>query len=110
MRFRQEAQSAARMAHPTIVRVFDAGSTVQVSWTQQSCPSGQTLSGYTITVSGGSIQGSSNPGQTSVGPGQTSVSVQVANTPGSNLAADFLYFCGQLSSPSSPTSTFQIQQ
>ena len=24
MRFRQEAQSAARMAHPTIVRVFDA--------------------------------------------------------------------------------------
>jgi len=24
-RFRQEAQSAARMAHPTIVRVFDAG-------------------------------------------------------------------------------------
>ncbi|GAA2446611.1 Stk1 family PASTA domain-containing Ser/Thr kinase [Agromyces soli] len=25
MRFRQEAQSAARMAHPTIVRVFDAG-------------------------------------------------------------------------------------
>ena len=25
MRFRQEAQSAARMAHPTIVRVFDEG-------------------------------------------------------------------------------------
>ena len=25
MRFRQEAQSAARMAHPTIVRVYDAG-------------------------------------------------------------------------------------
>lgn len=25
MRFRQEAQSASRMAHPTIVRVFDAG-------------------------------------------------------------------------------------
>lgn len=25
MRFRQEAQAAARMAHPTIVRVFDAG-------------------------------------------------------------------------------------
>ena len=24
-RFRQEAQAAARMAHPTIVRVFDAG-------------------------------------------------------------------------------------
>ncbi len=88
----------------------DAGSTVQVSWTQQSCPSGQTLSGYTITVSGGSIQGSSNPSQTSVGPGQTSVSVQVANTPGSTFATDFLYFCGQLSSPSSPTSTFQIQQ
>src|SRR5690606_13872897 len=25
IRFRQEAQAAARMAHPTIVRVFDAG-------------------------------------------------------------------------------------
>ena len=35
MRFRQEAQSAARMAHPTIVRVFDAGEETIVD------PSGQ---------------------------------------------------------------------
>ena len=29
-RFRQEAQASARMAHPTIVRVYDAGEDVTV--------------------------------------------------------------------------------
>lgn len=40
MRFRQEAQSAARMAHPTIVRVFDAGeeTVVDASGTEVQLP------------------------------------------------------------------------
>jgi serine/threonine-protein kinase len=107
-------QPATPSSGPTVNGAVDgdvkAGANVQVSWEAQQCPAGQTLSGYTVTVSGGAIQGSGDPSSTSVGPGQTSVSVTVADTPGQNMTARFLYFCGQLSSPDSPTSTFTITE
>ena len=107
-------QPATPSSGPTVNGAVDgdveAGANVQVSWEAQQCPAGQTLSGYTVTVSGATIQGSGDPSSTSVGPGQTSVSVTVADTPGQNMTARFLYFCGQLSSPDSPTSTFTITE
>ena len=78
---------------------------VTVNWTAQTCPAGQTLSGYEVSVTGDATV----PNNPVFGPGTTSASVNVNNTPGGSFDVTFRYFCGQLDSPFSPALTVDIQ-
>ena len=78
---------------------------ITVNWTAQSCPAGQTLSGYEVSVTGDATV----PNNPVFGPGTTSASVNVNNTPGGSFDVTFRYFCGQLDSPFSPALTVDIQ-
>jgi serine/threonine-protein kinase len=78
---------------------------ITVNWTAQSCPAGQTLSGYEVAVTGDA----SVPNNPVFGPGTTSAQVNVNNTPGGSFDVTFRYFCGQLDSPFSPALTVDIE-
>lgn len=79
---------------------------ISVSWPAQTCPAGQTLSGYEVSVTGDA----SVPNNPVFGPGTTSAQVNVNNTPGGSFDVTFRYFCGQLDSPFSPALTVEIEQ
>ncbi|GAA4368651.1 protein kinase domain-containing protein [Agromyces bauzanensis] len=79
---------------------------ITVSWNVQSCPSGQTLSGYEVAVTGDA----SVPNNPVFGPGTTSAQINVDDAPGGSFDVTFRYFCGQLDSPFSPALTVQIEQ
>jgi eukaryotic-like serine/threonine-protein kinase len=78
---------------------------ITVNWTSQSCPAGQTLSGYEVAVTGDATV----PNNPVFGPGTTSAQVNVTNTPGGSFNVTFRYFCGQLDSPFSPALTVNIE-
>lgn len=78
---------------------------VTVNWTAQTCPAGQTLSGYEVSVTGDATV----PNNPVFGPGTTSAQVNVNNTPGGSFDVTFRYFCGQLDSPFSPALTVGIE-
>ena len=78
---------------------------ITVSWTTQSCPAGQTLSGYEVSVTGDATV----PNNPVFGPGTTSAQVNVNNTPGGSFDVTYRYFCGQLDSPFSPALTVDIE-
>lgn len=78
---------------------------VTVNWDAQSCPAGQTLSGYEVAVTGDATI----PNNPVFGPGTTSAQVNVNNTPGGSFDVTFRYFCGQLDSPFSPALTVDIE-
>ena len=78
---------------------------ITVSWTAQSCPAGQTLSGYEVSVTGDATV----PNNPVFGPGTTSAQVNVNNTPGGSFDVTYRYFCGQLDSPFSPALTVDIE-
>ena len=76
------------------------GTLVTVTWTDQSCPSGQTLSGYEVLAEGG---GTLSPPPT----GAESNSTQV--TAGeSDFTVKLRYFCGQVSSEYSPAASVEV--
>ncbi|TFC94800.1 MULTISPECIES: serine/threonine-protein kinase [Cryobacterium] len=76
-----------------------AGTQVTASWTAQSCPSGQTLSGYEVVADGAA----ESPGP--VGPDATSTTITAGPDAGT-FTVKFRYICGQASSdysaPSNP--------
>jgi eukaryotic-like serine/threonine-protein kinase len=78
---------------------------ITVNWTAQTCPAGQTLSGYEVSVTGDATV----PNNPVFGPGTTSAQVNVNNTPGGSFDVTFRYFCGQLDSPFSPALTVGIE-
>ena len=78
---------------------------ITVNWTAQSCPAGQTLSGYEVAVTGDA----SVPNNPVFGPGTTSAQINVNNTPDGSFDVTFRYFCGQLDSPFSPALTVDIE-
>ena len=78
---------------------------ITVNWSAQSCPAGQTLSGYEVSVTGDATV----PNNPVFGPGTTSAQVNVNNTPGGSFDVTFRYFCGQLDSPFSPALTVNIE-
>ncbi|QTX06030.1 protein kinase domain-containing protein [Agromyces archimandritae] len=74
------------------------GSQVRVSWPAQSCPAGQSLSGYQVNVSAGSAPAP-------VGPTTTELSF---DAPDQDFEVSFMYYCGKLSSPNSPTTSVTV--
>jgi serine/threonine-protein kinase len=78
---------------------------ITVNWPVQSCPAGQTLSGYEVAVTGDATV----PNNPVFGPGTTSAQINVNNTPGGSFQVTYRYFCGQLDSPFSPALTVDIE-
>ncbi|MBC7442404.1 MAG: serine/threonine-protein kinase [Ramlibacter sp.] len=91
-----DAPTAAPTVAPATVA---AGGTVTATWTAQSCPSGQTLSGYEVVAEG---QDAVSPGP--VGPDATTATIKAGPAAG-NFTVKFRYFCGQAESPWSVSST-----
>jgi serine/threonine-protein kinase len=75
------------------------GGTVTYNWTAQSCPAGQTLAGYKLEATGGAVA-SANPTAATV----TTATVTAGAAPGP-VTVKFLYYCGQVASGWSPSST-----
>lgn len=99
------APSAPSSAPTTNTNPAEPGSQITVNWTAQSCPAGQTLSGYEVSVTGDA----SVPNNPVFGPGTTSAQVNVSDAPGGSFDVTFRYFCGQLDSPFSPALTVDIK-
>jgi len=94
-----EAPSTAPTATPVTVA---AAGTVTATWTAQSCPSGQTLSGYEVLVEGnGATVTSANP---------TTADVLTATiTAGTgDFTVKYRFFCGQVQSAYSPAATVTV--
>ncbi|MGX5696033.1 protein kinase domain-containing protein [Agromyces soli] len=94
------APSAAPTVTPSSVK---AGQSFEVSWPAASCPAGQTLSGYAITVSGPAAQPSP------VAADVTKVTISTNADATDKVTITYNYFCGQLSSPESPAATVFIE-
>ncbi len=90
------APSAAPTVDPSEV---ESGGLVKVTWPAQTCPAGQTLSGYEVSVTGDAVPPSP------VGATTTSVNVQAGTQP---FEVTYRYFCGQLDSPFSPAAPVTI--
>jgi serine/threonine-protein kinase len=90
------APSAAPTVDPQEV---ESGGLVTVTWPAQTCPAGQTLSGYEVSVTGDAVPPSP------VGATTTSVNVQAGTQP---FEVTYRYFCGQLDSPFSPAAPVTI--
>ncbi|MDY7542146.1 serine/threonine-protein kinase [Cryobacterium sp. 5B3] len=75
------------------------GGTVTYTWAAQSCPAGQTLAGYKLEATGGAVA-SANPTPADV----TTATVTAGAAPGP-VTVKFLYYCGQVASGWSPSST-----
>lgn len=78
------------------------GATVRVNWPAQSCPAGQTLSGYELQASNGAT-----PPSAVLPAGTTNTVVTAPNTPG-QFQLTFLYYCGEFGSPASPATTITV--
>lgn len=99
------APSAPSSAPTTDTNPAEAGSQVTVKWSAQTCPAGQTLSGYEVAVTGDA----SVPNSPVFGPGTTSAQIDVADTPNGSFEVTYRYFCGQLDSPYSPPLSVDIK-
>jgi serine/threonine-protein kinase len=95
------APSAAPTVTPSSVK---AGKSFDVSWPAASCPAGQTLSGYAITVNGPATQPSP------VAADVTKVTIATNDDATGQITVTYNYFCGQLSSPESPAATVTIEE
>ncbi|HSP51962.1 MAG TPA: protein kinase, partial [Cryobacterium sp.] len=86
-------------AAPTVTPASVAsGAEVTATWAAQSCPSGQTLSGYEVVAEGAA----ESPGP--VGPDATSTKITAGPGAGT-FTVKFRYFCGQVESAYSGSST-----
>lgn len=86
------------LAPTTSASTVVTGDTVEINWSAQSCPSGQTLSGYEAAIATGDATiTSSNPTSADV----TKVTVTAGTT---NFTVKVRYFCGQVESGWSPDS------
>ncbi|THG32669.1 serine/threonine protein kinase [Glaciibacter flavus] len=80
---------------PTTVKAGVASATI--AWEAQSCPAGQTLSGYNLTVTG---QGATNV-QADATPNGSRTATFTAGPKDSTFTATLVYQCGSVASPAS---------
>ncbi len=83
---------------------FAPGADVTITWAAQSCPSGQTLSGYNVEASG---NGAAIKVQDQSAGGSRTAVITAGTGP---FSVTFSYFCGQLGSPSSPALEVDVQE
>ncbi|MET0887337.1 MAG: PASTA domain-containing protein, partial [Mycetocola sp.] len=83
---------------------FAPGSDVKVTWPAQSCPAGQTLSGYKIAVSG---EGAAISVEDTSANGSRSAVITAGSAP---FSVTFQYFCGEFASPASPALDVDVQE
>lgn len=93
------APGSAPTVNPSSV---EPGKSFEVSWPAASCPAGQTLSGYAVTVNGPATQPSP------VAANVTKVTIATNADATGEVTVTYSYFCGQLSSPQSPSATVTI--
>ncbi|MFF2272597.1 protein kinase [Agromyces sp. NPDC058136] len=96
---------AAPGSAPTVTPAeVKPGASFVVKWPAAQCPAGQTLSGYQVNVDGPAA--AAPP----LGAGATNVTITVNAdaADGDTVNVSYLYFCGQLSSPASPTATVTV--
>ncbi|WP_082468132.1 protein kinase domain-containing protein [Leifsonia sp. Leaf264] len=79
-----------------------ANTDVTVKWDTQSCPAGQTLSGYNVAVSGATLKVQDQT------PGGTRTAVITSGDAGSSFQVTLQYFCGQIDSPISDPLTVNV--
>nr|WP_056170007.1 protein kinase [Leifsonia sp. Leaf325] len=80
-----------------------ANTDVTVTWDTQSCPAGQTLSGYNVAVSGATLKVQDQT------PGGTRTAVVTSGDAGSSFQVTLQYFCGQIESPVSDPLTVNVE-
>ncbi|TFD39670.1 serine/threonine protein kinase [Cryobacterium sp. TMT1-19] len=86
-------------AAPTVAPAsVAAGAESTVTWAAQSCPSGQTLSGYEVVADGDAV----SPGP--ISPDATSTKITAGPDAGT-FTVKFRYICGQVASAYSESST-----
>ncbi|MEO5743015.1 MAG: protein kinase [Terracoccus sp.] len=98
---------SAPSAGPSLVgggEPFEPGSDVTVTWPAQSCPSGQELSGYSVSVSG---EGAAIKVQDQSPAGSRTAVITAGSAP---FSVTFTYFCGPFESPSSPALDVDVQE
>ncbi|WP_035879196.1 protein kinase [Cryobacterium sp. MLB-32] len=79
------------------------GATVTVTLTSQSCPTGQTLAGYKVIVDNGAVVTAPNPSDSTT----AKVTAGPATGP-ATFNVSYTYFCGQVESGASPTTTVTV--
>ena len=86
-----ETPTTAPTATPAAVA---EGATVTVTWTAQTCPSGQTISGYEVSATGDAQS-----------PATTTGTTATVTAGAENFTVSYRYFCGLVASEFSPAST-----
>jgi len=86
-----ETPTTAPTATPAAVA---EGGTVTVNWTAQTCPSGQTISGYEVSATGDAQS-----------PATTTSTTATVTAGAENFTVSYRYFCGLVASEFSPAST-----
>ena len=76
----------------------------KIAWEAQSCPAGQTLSGYNLTVTG---QGATNV-QADATPNGSRTATFTAGPAGTSFTATLVYQCGSVASPASDPLTVNV--
>lgn len=83
---------------------FAPGDDVKVTWPAQSCPAGQSLSGYKIAVTG---EGAAISVEDTSANGSRSAVITAGSAP---FSVTFQYFCGEFASPASPALDVDVQE
>ncbi|MET0726498.1 MAG: protein kinase [Leifsonia sp.] len=81
------------------------GTPITIKWDAQTCPAGQTLSGYQLALAGGSGAAIISQDQTPGGSRTASVNQGAAGS----FQVTLQYFCGQVASPISDPLTVNVQ-
>ncbi|MFD5863634.1 protein kinase [Agromyces sp. NPDC127015] len=90
---------------PTLPETVNPEEEFTVSWSRAQCPAGQTLSGYSLTIDG---PATANQLQFDSNTNEAKMLVNKDAAENSTIKVTYVYFCGQVSSPTSPAGSTQV--